>query len=277
MNTLITALATPYKNGKIDTFSYEKLVHYQLFNGVDALLAIGTTGEAQLLRGGEKHQLIKITKRLAENTPVWVGICGRSTIDSVREAVIAEDNGADGILVAPPAFVKCTPQGFVQHIKEILKYVSVPVMLYNAPSRCNYILDKDAVCELSEKVRYIKDAGKDLDYTAALSKKLNVLCGNDLLLPEMLKNGANGVISVVSNVAPKLTRRILDGVANESEYEQFVRLSKLSMLEVSPIAIKYMLYKQDIFESYNMRLPLTRANADTQQQINEMWDTKPLG
>ena len=274
MNTLITALATPYKNGKIDTNSYEKLVNYQVTNGVNALLAVGTTAESLLLRKYEKKQLVSTAKLLANGTPVWVGVGGHSTFETIREAAFAEQLGADGILIAPPAFVKCTPQGYVLYVQEVLKNVSVPVMLYNAPSRCNYTLDKDAVSELAKRVRYLKDAGNDLNYTATLSEKLKVMCGNDALLPEMLKRGAKGVVSVVSNVAPLLTRRILDNDTHLSKYNDdvklFRQLAELSMLEVNPIAIKYMLYKKGIFDSYNVRLPLTRANEETQSKINKI-------
>ena len=276
MNTLITALATPYKNAKIDYLSYEKLVNYQLTNGVNVLLAVGTTAEAQLLTKSEKKELIKVTKRLANSTPVWAGISGSSTAEAIKEAILFESLGADGLLITPPSFVKCTPEGYSLHVKDILEVVSVPVMLYNAPSRCNYTLDKDIVTELSKQVRYLKDAGSDLNYTASLSTKLKVMCGNDVLLTEMLKNGAKGVVSVVSNVAPQLTRQVLDGNLSQADgkeqLEMFNKLAKLSMLEVNPIAIKYMLYKKRIFNSFNVRLPLTRASVETQQKINKIWN-----
>ena len=289
MKTLITALATPYKNGKIDYSSYERLVKYQLDSGVDALLAVGTTAEAQLLAKNEKKRLITTTKQLADDTTVWVGVEGRSTKEAINDALFAESLGADGLLITPPSFVKCTPEGYLMHIQNILKNVSIPVMLYNAPSRCNYTLDKEVIFELSKHVRYMKDAGKDLSYTAQLSTKLKVMCGNDSLLPDMLNNGAKGVVSVVSNVAPHLTRRILNGSSIENgekqtannkkkeyasmkDYERFSLLSQLSMLEVSPIAIKYMLFKKGIFSNYNMRLPLTRASEQTQRKIDIIWD-----
>ena len=271
MHKLITALATPYYNGKVDTVSYERLVNYQLSNGVDALLAVGTTAESQLLTNSEKKLLIKLTKQLAVSTPVWVGV-GGVTRQAVREAVTAEKLGADGILIAPPAFVKCTPDGYLMHIKHILNAVNIPVMLYNAPSRCNYTLSEEVVTELAKRVRYLKDAGDNLAYTAGLSKKLTVLCGNDGLLVKMLEVGAKGVVSVVSNVAPQLTRRVMNG--KQDDYEQFAQLSRLSMLEVSPIAIKYMLYKKGIFAGYNMRLPLTRASAETQRKIDQVWNRR---
>lgn len=269
MNTLITALATPYIDGKIDVESYEKLVQYQLDSGVDGLLAVGTTAESQLLSKREKKQLIKTAKRLANDTPVWVGVGGSTPTEAIREAKFAERLGADGLLIAPPAFVKCTPEGYMLHIQEILNAVSVPVMLYNAPSRTNYTLNKDVIGQLAERVSYLKDAGRNLKYTAALSQKLKVLCGNDKVLPDMLQTGACGVVSVVSNVAPSLTRRVLNG--NTADYELFTQLAKLSMLEVSPVAIKYMLYKKGIFASYDMRLPLTAANEKTQKRIDKLW------
>ena len=272
MNTLITALATPYKNGKIDYSSYEKLVNYQLQNSVNALLAIGATAEGLLLQKTEKKHLVNTTKRLSGKIPVWVGIGGHSTIETIREAIFAQQLGADGILIAPPAFVKCTPQGYLLYVQEVLKSVSVPVMLYNAPSRCNYTLDKDVVAELSKRVRYLKDAGKDMQFTAELSSKLKVLCGNDILLTKMLKNGAKGVVSVVSNVAPLLTKRILSGKGKEQDLALFNKLAELSMAEVNPIAIKYMLYKKGIFAGYNVRLPLTRASEETQRKIDKVWN-----
>ena len=276
MNKLITALATPYKNGEIDTYSYEKLVAFQIENGVDALLALGTTAESQLLDFCEKKLLVKITKSIAGKTPVYIGIEGRSTREAVLDATVAAEWSADGLLIAPPAFVKCTPEGYLRHVQDIHKAVKIPLMLYNAPSRCNYTLDKDIVKELSTEVEYLKDAGGDLDYTATLSQYVKIMCGNDFLLPHMLKCGAVGVVSVVSNVAPKLTRKILYGqnhqYATQQEYEIFAELAKLSMLEISPIAIKYMLYKKGIFDSYEMRLPLTPAREKTRKLIDDMWD-----
>ena len=276
MKTLITALSTPYKEGKIDCYSYEKLLDYQIKNGVDMLLAVGTTAEAQLLSACEKKLLIKLAKGIASSVPVFVGIEGRSTRDAVNDAVLAESLGADGLLIAPPAFVKCTPQGYLQHVLQIRKVVSIPLMLYNAPSRCNYVLDETVVEELSASVTYLKDAGSDLGYTKNLASKLSLLCGNDILLTEFLQRGACGVVSVVSNVAPQLTREILEGnltakCGDTTNIEVFTELARLSMLEVSPIAIKYMLYKKGIFDSYEMRLPLTPASVKTQEDITKFW------
>ena len=236
----------------------------------------------------KKKLLVKIAKKMAGNTPVFVGIDGRGTYEAVLNATVAEEWGADGLLVAPPSFVKCTPEGYLQHVEAISQAVKVPLMLYNAPSRCNYVLNKDIVKQLAKVATYLKDAGSDLDYTAALSTHLKVLCGNDFLLPHMLNSGAVGVVSVVSNVAPKLTKYVLNGngqhhcqqsdknsnqVNNFDESVTLFRtLAQLSMLEVSPISIKYMLYKKGIFNSYEMRLPLTPAQEETKNQIDKLWE-----
>ena len=267
---LITALATPFVDGEIDKLSYEKLIHFQLEQGADALLAVGTTAEAQLLCDCEKKLLIKIAKGMAEGVPVYVGVEGRSTSDAVREAELAERYGADGILVAPPSFCKCTAEGYSMHVEQLLNTVSVPLILYNAPSRCGYALDLDVLHGISDRVHYLKDAGSDLDYTEQAAKSMNVLCGNDKLLPRFLKTGAIGVISVVSNVAPRLTRKVLQG----ENSELFQTLADLSMREINPIPIKYMLQKMGIFSSCEVRLPLTAACESTRIAIDEIWNEK---
>ena len=268
MNKLITALATPYLDGKIDKLSYEKLVRFQIEKGVDALLAVGTTAEAQLLDECEKKLLIGIAKAMAGKVPVYVGIEGRSTRNAVADAEKAQKYGADGILVAPPSFCKCTAEGYRLHVEQILKSVSVPLILYNAPSRCGYTLDADILEALSDRVHFLKDAGSDLAYTENAAVHMSVLCGNDGMLPQFLEKGATGVISVVSNVAPLLTRRVLNG----DNAETFVKLANLTMTEVSPIPVKYMLYKKGIFNSFEMRLPLTAANNATKNAIDEIWN-----
>ena len=268
MNKLITALATPYIDGKIDKLSYEKLVAYQIESGVDAILAVGTTAEAQLLDDGEKKLLISVAKGMAGKTPVYAGIEGKSTREAAKEAEKAQKYGADAILVAPPSFCKCTAEGYKLHIEEILKTVSVPLILYNAPSRCGYALNSEIVKSLSDRVHFVKDAGNDLNYTTNLAQNVHMVCGNDEMLPEFLEVGACGVISVVSNVAPRLTRGVLEG----GDDCLFRKLARLSMREVNPIPVKYMLYKKGIFAGYEMRLPLTAASETTRRAIDAIWN-----
>ena len=269
----VTALATPFKNGKIDCLSYEKLVDFQQKNGADALLAVGTTAEALLLNECEKKLLIRLAKGVAPNIPLWVGVDDCDTRKAADSARIAQQLGANGVLLTPPHFVKCTPQGYILHVRAVARAIQVPLMLYNAPNRCGYTLDKRALCELAQDVQYLKDAGDDLSFTAAFADKMTVLCGNDKLLSQMLDCGAKGVVSVVGNVAPKLTKQVLCNAATELQRDLFVALAKLSMQEVSPVAVKYMLFKSGIFDAFEVRLPLTKANETTCKAIDEInWE-----
>jgi len=266
---LITALATPYKNGKIDGYGYEKLISYQTQNGADALLVASTTGESTLLTDCEKKLLFMLAKAVAKNLPLIAGVGGYSTSEAVKSALYAAKLGAKALLIAPPPFSKCTPQGYARHIMAIKKASDIPLILYNVPSRCGYELDLNVLSYLYENgITCVKDAGSDLNYTAALAEKFDVLCGSDELLTKQLNVGAKGVISVVSNVAPNLTKNVLKG--EDDAY--FVKLAKASMTEVSPVAVKYMLYKKGIFENFEMRLPLTEAAEETQKIIDESWN-----
>ena len=248
---LVTALATPYANGRIDLNGYVKLINYQIKNGADALLAVGTTAEGQLLNSCEKKLLIRAAKKLTENKkiPIYAGIEEFCTAKAVKEAVRAQEYGADALLIAPPTFCKCTAVGYVKHIESILDAVSVPLILYNVPSRAGYELDLAALTELKNKAAYIKDAGANAVFTKTAAQNY-------------------GVISVVSNAAPKLTKRVLSGEKDDI----FVKLAKLSMREVNPIAIKYILYKKGLFKSCEMRLPLTKANAETIKAVDGFFE-----
>lgn len=265
-NALITALATPFKKGKIDVNSYIRLVKSQSEHA-DALLCLGTTAETQLLSECEKRLLVSLAKGTADKTPIIAGIEETATALAVKAAEKYQKLGADALLIAPPSFCKCTPNGYYRHVKAIKNAADIPLILYNIPSRCGYALNAEVIKKLYEKegVRYVKDAGNDLTYTAEISRYMTVFCGNDEKLPDYLDAGAGGVISVAANVAPKLTRQILDGELSE----EFTTLARLTMREINPIAIKYCLYKAGIFDEYDMRLPLTRASKRTRKAIDE--------
>lgn len=269
---LVTALATPFCNGKTDALSYERLVK-SVSEYSDALLAVGTTAEALLLNDCEKKLLVKLAKGIAPQLPLFVGVESPCTRVAVEQAQRAAEWGASGLLVAPPAFVKCTSDGFVQHIETIARESGLPVMLYNAPSRCGYTPDVSAWERTLNCATYIKDAGDDMNFTRRFADKTTVLCGNETLLNRALKNGAKGVVSVVANVAPKLTKRVSDGTADDDQKTLFVKLATLSMQEVNPIAVKYMLYKKGVFAHFDVRLPLTAASERTRALIDKLnWE-----
>lgn len=266
---LITALATPFKNEKFDVKSYAKLIRFQIENGVDALLALGTTAESQLLTECERKLAVNIAKGLAEGTPIIVGIHESATDKAVREAKKMQDLGADALLIAPPVFCKCTAVGYRWHIESICEVVDIPVILYNVPSRAGYCLNADAVISLTGKMAAVKDACGNTEFASKVINYAPILCGNDEKLTDYIQAGCCGVISVTSNVAPQWTREILTG-KKSAEFEEFARLT---MQEVNPIAIKYLLCKAEIFDDYDVRLPLTKANETTRKSIEEFWQS----
>lgn len=261
---LITALATPFKNGELCISSFKKLLKLQIGHATQ-LLCAGTTGEEAMLDEKEKQLLVETAK--GTDLPVWMGISG-DTKSAVKQAKFAKQCGADGVMISPPAFFKCTQKGYVRHVQEVLQ-VGLPVMLYNAPSRCGYSLWPEAVLQLAELGASLKDAGGDVNYAQNFCGSLPVLCGNDGNLPEYLqKHLACGVVSVVSNTFPWLTRQILYGEATQKQLQLFENFSGIAFAEINPIPIKYALFRLGVLESFEVRLPLTSAEKQTQQVID---------
>ncbi len=264
---LITALATPFKNNEIDLCSYQKLLNVQS-KFADELLCCGTTGECAMLCEREKRLLIAATKDIG--LPVWAGVEG-ATQSAVVQTKIAKECGADGVLVTPPSFFKCTKQGFEEHVKRICE-VGLKVMLYNAPSRCGYELWKDVVDKLSRNDICIKDAGGKVKYAKQVAKHTVLFCGNDDKVQEYAKiKNCEGLVSVVSNAFPCLTKQILKFDANSTQRKAFLHAAKVAFCQLNPVPIKYMLFKTGIFDSYEVRLPLTAASQATQQAVDEFW------
>lgn len=274
-NSVICALATPFLNGKIDVNSYVKLCKYQQDNGADALLALGTTAEAQLLSHCERKLLLTLT-RSTTTLPLLVGIEEPSTLQACRDAEQYANMGADALMIAPPSFCKCTPVGYVRHVEEIHAASNLPIVLYNIPSRAGYNLDFDSVRRLSERgiVEYVKDSCNNTEFAEKIVPYCKVLCGSDERLKQYLDANACGVVSVVANVAPALTKQVVNG--NSDVKKRFDALANLAMSEINPIAIKYMLVKLGLFKSYDVRLPLTKAAVKTRRAIDELWESERI-
>lgn len=268
--SLICALPTPFdRRGQVDCERYVNLIKHVLPHA-DGLLALGTTAEAQLLTDEEKITLLTTARRIC-TLPLIAGIEQPSTVIAAKEAERYAKLEADMLLIAPPSFCKCTEKGYVRHVEEIIKASGLPVMLYNIPSRAGYSLSVNAIAELKLRynVHYVKDSCISVDFMKKIRPYADVMCGSDEKLDEYLSGGADGVVSVVGNFAPKLTRRVLDNGIDEDKAE-FSKLARLAAMEINPIAIKYMLYKAGIFETYSVRLPLTSASKQTREEIDRV-------
>lgn len=267
MFEVITALATPYKQGAIDVSSLAALAKRQVLGGVDGILACGTTGEEPLLSFAEVKTVVSVCKIVAPRIPLWMGVGGFDTKTVCKKAEFAKSIGADELLVAPPPFIKCTETGYEKHVKAVCEAFGKKVWLYNCPSRCGYELPKSAVETSSRYAAGVKDAGDGSFGKVCKNFGLKVLCGSD---ERLVGGGESGVISVTSNIAPILTRLVGENNADENQRAAFLELAKLTMKEVNPVPIKYVLYKSGVFMTCEMRLPLTAPNDQT-RALADKW------
>lgn len=278
-----TALITPFtESGKeVDKKGYQKLLEYQISNGIDALIVAGTTGEAPVLTADEKRDLIRISVDYADKkVPVIAGTGSNNTEDAVRKSNAAEKEGVDGLLLVTPFYNKCTQEGIVKHYFYIADRVSTPIIVYDVPSRTGVSIQPETYDTLSEhkNIVAVKEADPDMSkYMKSLAlcgNKLDFYSGNDDLTGCMMSLGAKGLISVASNILPdKLhTMCTLFSVGNVRDgtrlHIELLSLMNLLFCEVNPIPVKYALSLLPRLElSPAVRLPLTVLSEKNKEKL----------
>ncbi len=266
----MTALVTPFKNGKLDEVAYERLIKRQIEGGIDAVSPVGTTGESATLTHEEHKRCIDIAVSVCKNSGVKVlaGAGSNATHEAVELAKFAQNCGADAILSVAPYYNKPTQEGLFLHYQAIANSVEIPVMLYNVPGRTGSdILPQTAVrlFEACKNIYAIKDASGDIErciQTLALAPKMAVFSGDDAMNYPMLACGAKGVVSVTSNLLPNkvstLTHSVFEGrfeAANEISNELF-ELNSVLFCESNPIPLKAAMFAVGLLETLEYRLPL---------------------
>jgi 4-hydroxy-tetrahydrodipicolinate synthase len=276
-----TALITPFKDGEIDYDAYTKIVEDQIAKGVDALVVSATTGEVATITDDEQLSLIGYTVRMVnKRVPViaYTGSnCTDNSITMTKEACML---GADAVLVITPYYNKTTKKGLVTHFTAIANVSKVPVIVYNVPSRTGLNLTPD-VYELLAKhpmINGVKEANGNLEAMEEAKRlvgdELNFYSGNDDQIYEMTKRGGIGVISVLSNLLPYETGRIvksyLEGKKDESLalQEKYNPLIKALFSEVNPIPVKEAMAMLGYCD-LEYRLPLVPMEDDTKARLIE--------
>jgi 4-hydroxy-tetrahydrodipicolinate synthase len=265
------AIATPFHaDGSVNYEEFRKLINYQVENGTDAIIVLGTTGEASTLSHEEHIEAIRFCVEVVnKRIPVVAGTGSNCTETAIYLSQEAEKAGADAVLTVTPYYNKATQKGLYAHFKAIADSIHIPVILYNVPSRtgCN-ILPETVVklCTEVENIVGIKEASGNIAQVTklfALAKgKVDVYSGNDDQVVPLLALGGKGVISVLSNVAPRETHDIcqlfFDGKVKESAELQLRALPLIDALfsEVNPIPVKKALAFAG-FAAGPMRMPLT--------------------
>ena len=280
------AIVTPMKeNGEVNYEKLAELIEFQIANGTDAIIACGTTGEASTLSHEEHLDVIKYcVEVVAGRIPVVAGTGSNSTETAVYLSTEAEKYGADGLLLVSPYYNKATQNGLYQHFKTVADSVKLPVLLYNVPGRtgCN-ILPETVVrlCKDVENIVGVKEASGNISQIAHLAAIadgcVDIYSGNDDQIVPIMALGGIGVISVLSNVAPRQTHEIcqkfLDGDVAGSRKMQLDALNLCNALfcEVNPIPVKKALNLMGM-EAGPLRMPLTEmeeANAARLQKAME--------
>jgi 4-hydroxy-tetrahydrodipicolinate synthase len=248
----ITALITPFRNGGVDEKCFQDFVDWQIKEGTDALVPVGTTGESPTLSHEEHMRVVELCIEAAgKRVPVIAGTGSNSTEEAISLTRHAKKAGADAALVVLPYYNKPTPEGQYRHYKAIHDAVDIPIIIYNVPPRTAVDMTVDTMARLSKLPRIVgvKDATADLTRPMltriACGPQFCQLSGEDGTVVPFLAQGGHGCISVTSNVAPRLCsqlhkawqRRDLDTV--NSLNERLMPLHKALFVETSPGPVKY--------------------------------------
>ena len=276
-----TAIITPFTEDGINWLEFEKLIEFQISEGADAIIVCGTTGESSTMANDEKKQVVDFAvKKVNQRIPVIVGTGSNNTASVIEFSKYSQDAGADGLLIVTPYYNKTTQQGLVEHYKKISSSVSLPIILYNVPSRTGLNIFPETCFELSKipNIVAIKEASGNISQVANIASlcgdNLKIYSGNDDQILPILSLGGIGVISVLSNIAPKFVHNLvidyLDGNIQKAASAQIECIDIINKLfsEVNPIPIKAALNML----GYNVgipRLPLVPISDQLKSQLQK--------
>lgn len=272
---IATALYTPFKNdGKtVDYAAFERLIERQLRSGINALVALGTTGESPTVSAEERKEIISfVVKRVNGRVPVIIGAGSNCTATAAKFAREAEKLGASAVLSVTPYYNKCNVNGILRHYAAIAGATDLPIIIYNVPSRTGIDISPETYAKLAriKTVAAIKECNTSLE---KLNRSINLTdgeisfyCGSDEVLPDFINSGADGAISVSSNVIPD---KIIDiYLKKRSYYETEREFVNALFCDVNPIPVKYV--TEVLFgESGDLRLPLTRAGKPQREYLTK--------
>ena len=278
---LCTAVITPFDEEGPDLGRMKEQLDRQLAGGAAAVVLAGTTGENATLTAGEYERMVAAcTAHIAGRIRVIVGIGGNSTLACVERARFAADAGADAVLMCPPYYNKTSPAGLLEHFRYVADRSPAPLVLYNVPSRTAIGIPAEAYLELSRhpNVNGVKEASGDFSLASRIVSEcgdaLRLYCGNDDQTLPMMALGADGVVSVASNVAPaelaRLTADCLAGnyAAARERHRRLSPLFRLLFAETNPIPVKSAMAMLGL-DSGLLRLPLREMDPTKREALRE--------
>ena len=269
-----TALVTPFRNGEVDYDAFAALVDSQVDAGIDFLVPLGTTGETPCLTDEEKINILKLAKERSCGKPVVAGVGTNSLEHTIANIRFLEPHGVDVFLVVVPYYNKPPQEGMYQYFKAVAESTSKPVLLYNVPGRTGANLEAATTLRLAQidNIIGIKEAssnrGQILEIIAGRPEGFLVLSGNDDETFPLMKEGADGVISVASNIAPvpvaELAHAMLEGKIEKAAglHEKLSPLFRNCFVESNPIPAKAALSAMGMMAN-ELRLPLVPCQQKT--------------
>jgi len=277
----ITALVTPFKDQQVAFGDLKKLVEAQIKAGINGLVPVGTTGESPTLDHEEHLEVIKAVVNYARGrVPVIAGTGSNSTREAIELTTLAHEVGADAMLLVAPYYNKPSQEGLYRHFEAIADVTDRPIILYSIPGRCGIEISVGVVERLARKfphVRWIKEAGGSVERVdllkQAMGKDITVLSGDDSLTLPFMAVGAEGVISVASNLLPKEITQLTQLALQD----EFVRAGKLHrklfpvfkalFLEPNPVPVKFAMVRAGIISSAEVRQPLSPITAPNEEAL----------
>lgn len=278
---LATALVTPFVDGEVDWKAFRNLVRRQVEAGVDFLVPLGSTAETPCLTDAEKVKILEIAREESNGLPIVAGAGSNSLTATVQNMRLLDGHGADAYLIVVPFYNKPTQEGLYQYFKAVAEETDRQVILYNVPGRTGTNMKTETTLRLAEipNVTAIKEASGDIAQIIDIKRQapadFTVLSGNDDQTLPLMACGADGVISVASNVAPKQMKALTRAVA-ASDLKEAIRLNNSLMplyhacfVESNPIPAKAALSLMGLCRD-EMRLPLLTATESTRTLLADV-------
>lgn len=280
-NGILTAMITPFTENGVNLEEFGKMIEYQIEGGTDALVVLGTTGEPATMTEDEKEEAITYAvKKAAGRIKIIVGTGSNNTAKAVAASVKAEKLGADGVLAVTPYYNKCTQKGLLEYYRAICAAVKIPVIAYNVPSRTAVNILPETAEKLAciPNMAGIKEASGNMAQVCETMRrirgKMDLYSGEDFLNLPMLAIGGAGLISVTSNIAPALVKKMYTLVKQNKLDEAnavqdfLLPLEDACFLEVNPIPIKAA-YNMLGFDAGVPRAPLTELEEANKAKLYE--------
>ena len=285
---VITAMVTPFTNGRVDYKAFERLIDHQIAAGVHGVVPVGTTGETSTLSMDEHRDIVQLcVEKAAGRVKVIAGAGSNNTAEALDLAHHAKTVGADAVLVVAPYYNKPSQEGLYQHFKALNDHVEIPVMLYNVPGRTVVDMSNDTIIRLSKlpNIVGIKDATGAMDRMSQLRVEIapgfSFISGDDPTLLGYMAHGGHGVISVTSNVAPAAMVAMYNAAAQgafdvaRQWQDKLIRLHKALFADASPSPTKYAMSRLGLC-SDEVRLPIVPCSAAVRPIVDAAMDAAGL-